>query len=175
MKKNYLITTLIIVSLFLGTWAYIKAEGQQITICVKKNNLVYVVGEDFMQKDCKKADSLLSWNAAGQKGEKGDVGPQGPAGTMSTPIIVTNLITSNENIPTGAKVRAEANCPSGSFILGGGAQVSYDLPNLYQDVKVAISESYPSNSSSWVGVGTVVRGPTASGKITVNTYAVCSN
>lgn len=66
-----------------GTFAYTKAEGNQITVCVKKSGLVYVIGEEFKRSECKKNDSLLSWNMTGiqgPKGDKGDMGPEGPQG-----------------------------------------------------------------------------------------------
>ncbi len=65
-----------------GTFAYIKAEGNQITVCVKKSGLVYVIGEEFRRSECKKNDSLLSWNTAGMQGLKGDKGDMGPQGTQ---------------------------------------------------------------------------------------------
>lgn len=67
---------------FAGTWTYIKAEGEQISVCVKKSGLVYVIGEDFKQADCKNNDSSLTWNITGPQGLKGDKGDTGERGLV---------------------------------------------------------------------------------------------
>ena len=94
MKANlYRISALFAVTAVasLGAWTYTQAEGDQIEVCVKKNGLIYVIGEEFKRNDCKKNDSLLSWNIQGipgpkgDKGDTGDVGPQGPKGDTFTP------------------------------------------------------------------------------------------
>jgi len=79
-NKKLLVLVFVVVALFLGTWAYTKAEGDQISMCVKKNGFVYVIGQDFRSEDCKKTDSLLSWNTSGQQGPKGDKGDTGLQG-----------------------------------------------------------------------------------------------
>lgn len=69
----------------LGAWVYTKAEGLTLEVCVKKSGLIYVIGEEFKRSECKKNDSLLSWNTAGiqgPKGDKGDTGITGPQGTQ---------------------------------------------------------------------------------------------
>lgn len=88
MKINtalYKVSSLVLFGLVIsaGTLAYTKAEGNQITVCVKKSGFVYVIGEEFKRDECKKNDSLLSWNTTGiqgQKGDKGDIGATGPQG-----------------------------------------------------------------------------------------------
>lgn len=85
MKINttlYKVSSLILFALVVvtGTIAYTKAEGNQITVCVKKNGLMYVIGGEFKKKDCKHEDSLFSWNTAGTQGPKGDIGDTGPQG-----------------------------------------------------------------------------------------------
>lgn len=46
-NKKFYIPFLVIVALFLGVWTYTRAVGSQITVCVKKSGLVYVIGQDF--------------------------------------------------------------------------------------------------------------------------------
>ncbi len=81
--KKFAVLFLGLAIVFAGTWTYIKADGQQISVCVKKSGFVYVIGENFRREECKKGDSFLSWNIAGiqgPKGDKGDTGEQGPVG-----------------------------------------------------------------------------------------------
>jgi hypothetical protein len=66
----------------LSAWTYTKAEGTTLEVCVKKSGLIYVIGEEFRRSECKKNDSLLSWNTAGIQGLKGDTGLQGPKGDV---------------------------------------------------------------------------------------------
>jgi len=86
MKKTILISVgcLSAVALIIGLWTYSQAnENTAISVCVKKSGLVFVVGDGFRREDCKKNESLLTWNIMGpkgQKGDKGDKGDQGPIG-----------------------------------------------------------------------------------------------
>ncbi|MDP3772516.1 MAG: collagen-like protein [bacterium] len=84
--KNYkliagVLFLLLIASMGFSVWRYTQAAGDEITICVKKNGLVHVIGEGFKRADCKKNESLLSWNMEGPQGPKGDKGDQGEQGT----------------------------------------------------------------------------------------------
>jgi hypothetical protein len=62
-----------------------------ITVCVKNNGLLYVIGEGFSRADCRSNDQLLSWNVGGTPGpqgpagEQGLTGPQGPVGPQGLP------------------------------------------------------------------------------------------
>jgi len=93
MNKHIFGLILALAVVFAGAWAYTKAAGEQISVCVKKSGLVYVIGSDFRRQDCRKNDSLLTWNITGPQGPKGDkgdrgepgpVGPQGEAGQGAT-------------------------------------------------------------------------------------------
>jgi hypothetical protein len=88
-KKSLMLVLVGFTVFFAGAWSYTRAEGEQISVCVKKSGLVYVIGDEFRRQDCKKNDSLLSWNITGtqgpkgdkgDKGDQGDVGPMGPQG-----------------------------------------------------------------------------------------------
>jgi len=81
-NKKFLIVSLLVITYFFGMWTYSRATGSQITVCVKKSGLIYVIGEDFKRTDCKKSDSLLSWNSEGVQGPKGDKGDQGDIGPI---------------------------------------------------------------------------------------------
>ena len=66
--------------LFVGAWAYTQAVGDEITACVKKDGSVHIIGDGFKREDCKKKETLLSWNMKGEKGDKGDIGEKGEKG-----------------------------------------------------------------------------------------------
>jgi len=82
MKK--IIVLFIGLSLVLGLWAYTKANGEEITVCVRRNGLMHVIGEGFRRTECRRNETLLSWNIGGEKGEKGDTGEKGEDGEDGT-------------------------------------------------------------------------------------------
>ncbi len=88
MKNKWIVSIIVMVFVAVfGVWTFIKAGGQQISVCVKNSGLVYVIGESFKRQDCKKNDSLLSWNIVGPqglKGNKGDIGPKGDTGEQGS-------------------------------------------------------------------------------------------
>ncbi|MEK7510569.1 MAG: collagen-like protein [Patescibacteria group bacterium] len=96
-------------------WTYIQANNGEITVCVKENGAMYLIGEGFKRTECKDKHKLLSWNIQGpqgEKGEKGDQGESGPQGPPGIPAIVLpeNLKPTPINkqfcfIPTGSGLR----------------------------------------------------------------------
>ena len=77
LNTKFIASFLAVITLFLGVYSYTKAVDSQITICAKKSGLVYIIGDEFRRADCRKNDSLLSWNTTGVKGPKGDKGDTG--------------------------------------------------------------------------------------------------
>lgn len=80
-----------------GFWTYSRAAGNTITACVEKDGDLYIIGDGFKRTECKKNDTLFSWNIVGPqgpKGDKGDSGEQGVQGQKGEPgsssIMVTN-------------------------------------------------------------------------------------
>jgi hypothetical protein len=80
---------------FFGHWFGDRGGGgsESLTVCVKNNGAMYVVGEGFRKADCKKNDRLISLDlqgpkgdkgSKGDKGEQGEPGPVGPAGIGGT-------------------------------------------------------------------------------------------
>jgi len=67
-------------SLVLGLWAYTKANGEEVTVCVGRNGLMHVIGEGFRRTECRRGETLLSWNTQGEKGDTGEQGEQGEKG-----------------------------------------------------------------------------------------------
>ena len=84
LSKTTIYTALIVVIAAMvaagGFWAYSRAAGDTITVCVQKDGLMHVVGGGFRRADCRKNESLLTWNIQGPQGPKGDKGDPGVAG-----------------------------------------------------------------------------------------------
>lgn len=196
-KPNLYIIGIII--LVLGIWSFTRAVDSQLTVCVRKDGTVHFVGSNYIRNDCRKGETLVTWNIIGPKGDKGDkgdagsqgqqgiAGPQGPQGLqgliglqglpglLSNTIIISNSVTSAQNIQGGFHVIADASCPSDKIMLSGGAQATLDVSELQTSARVALYGSYPSSTTTWRGIGTVVVGPTGQGSMTVTTYALCGN
>lgn len=60
------------VAFIVGLWSYSRATGDEITVCVKRNGMVYVIGEGFKNAKCQKNETLLSWNIQGPPGPSGN-------------------------------------------------------------------------------------------------------
>jgi len=75
-----IIVVFIGLSLVLGLWAYTKANGEEITVCVRRNGLMHVIGEGFRRTECRRNETLLSWNTQGEKGDTGEQGEKGEKG-----------------------------------------------------------------------------------------------
>lgn len=67
MKKTavILIISFVILGSVLGLWAYSKADGGTISVCVNKTGVMYMVGQGFIRNNCMKNDKLLTWNIQG--------------------------------------------------------------------------------------------------------------
>ena len=190
----------VVVALFLGTWAYTQAEGQQITMCVKKSGFVYVVGQDFRREDCKKTDSLLSWNTAGQQGPKGDkgdaglqgiqgeigpIGPKGDKGSDGEQGIQGEAGLQGEKGDTGISGYTivkntviatdggyiKAFCPLGMVPTGGGGYI--------RKGGGIVNDSHPIDPSEDDRMGWQINftrwWPVDLGPIDVTVYAICVN
>lgn len=83
LKNRLLLPGLLIAAaIFLGLRLYSRAEGEIITVCVKKDGLMHVIGAGFKRTQCNQNETLLSWNMQGPAGPKGDPGPAGPSGNV---------------------------------------------------------------------------------------------
>lgn len=63
--------------LFVGAWAYIQAEGEEILVCVNKVGIPRLVSST---NDCRRGERLVSWNKEGIKGDSGIDGKDGADG-----------------------------------------------------------------------------------------------
>ena len=71
-----------VVALSLFISPAVRAENLTITVCVKNNGAMYLIGESFVREDCRRTDRLLSWNIAGPQGPQGVAGVAGPGGAQ---------------------------------------------------------------------------------------------
>lgn len=86
--KKYILFSAISISLLLVILSYnfVKAQSEQITLCIKNSGLVFVMSERSKKAECTRNDQTLVFNKTGEqgpkgdKGENGDIGPQGPKG-----------------------------------------------------------------------------------------------
>ena len=80
MNKKVILFLGIVFVFVVGLWGYSKAVGNEITVCVTKAGTVHIIGSDFERAECKKNETLLTWNIVGPKGDKGDKGDTGLQG-----------------------------------------------------------------------------------------------
>ncbi|MDO8572720.1 MAG: hypothetical protein Q7S11_03045 [bacterium] len=99
LKYKYVSAVLIlgVAAFSLISWTLAQAASGIITVCVKKEGAMYMIGEGFKRADCKDNDQPISWNVtgpqgpqgipgvAGPVGAQGQTGPQGPAGVNGLP------------------------------------------------------------------------------------------
>lgn len=104
--------------LFILSWRYTHAAGTAITVCVRRDGLVYVIGDGFRRADCRRGDQLLTWNVQGPPGPQG---PAGPAGANGTPGAVGPQGPAGAVGPQGATGLAGANGADGTPGVAGPA------------------------------------------------------
>jgi hypothetical protein len=85
MKKSSILVFVGGIALLVGAWAYTQAEGEEIQACVNRAGLVRLLGYGFRGDECKRGETLVSWNQDGEKGEKGDKGDKGEKGDKGDP------------------------------------------------------------------------------------------
>ncbi|HRH31389.1 MAG TPA: hypothetical protein PK950_01865 [Candidatus Paceibacterota bacterium] len=118
----------------------------------------------------------------GDKGERGEQGLPGPAGSggsgetlavmrvMGTTSVYTEPSSGTGVSSAGAQVFSTATCPEGSFILGGGAEVTTSDTG---KEKVVLAASYPSDVYNWQATAAEVADLVAGKTMTLTAYAIC--
>lgn len=148
----------------LGTTMFIHAQGEQITICAKKSGLVYIIGDDFKRTECKKNDSLLSWDMSGVQGPKGDIGPQGIQGQKG------DVGPQGIQGPQGPAGASGAGSNPNHFISGNFAYLPYGPYILKTDGTVWRASNNPTTNPKF----TQESGPVTILPVTINQIAYWS-
>ncbi len=64
----------------LGSFVFVRAAGTDISMCVKTNGSVYLIGPSYSRQTCAGGDTLITFNTQGPAGPQGVAGPTGPQG-----------------------------------------------------------------------------------------------
>jgi hypothetical protein len=117
--------------------------------------------------DGKFAASVGQVGPAGAAGPQGGAGPQGPKGDTGAPgapgLSALQIVTANSaSNNTGGLKEAEATCPSGKKVVGGGAQ-PVSSPAYF-------ASGYPVSDNAFHAVGNSPAGPAFS----VRAFAICA-
>ncbi len=156
--------------------------------CVNYDGEIYIVGEIFKSKNCKKGDKEFTINSSNQtgtqglqgemgpKGEKGDRGEQGIQGTPGEKgeqgLAGTNGLSGWEKISTSSADTTEQlktvtlTCPENKKVLSGGFVVNSSTVTFYT------VSNFPSADNAWTT--SVHRSSTAT-PWNLTAYAICAN
>jgi hypothetical protein len=94
-------------------------------------------------QSCRKGETALDWNQQGPPGPQGVAGPQGPQGAPG--ISGYEVVVDREtlfNIVAEDIAAAQAACPQGKTVLGGGA-------NTLQGAELSLKTSGPTVPGAW--------------------------
>ena len=111
--------------------------------------------------------------ATGPIGPAGPVGATGPVGTVRSSRLVTGALAQTEaDPPVGTLLAAVAQCPSGTFLLSGGATVSTTGGS---GSGVKLQSSAPASGQAW-DTRAVVSGKVPPGlAMTLRAFALCGS
>ncbi len=146
------------------------ADGNVIQACVNNTNgnVRIVSGSD----ECRQPEHPLSWNIQGPPGPTGPIGPTGPTG----PPGVSDLQRVEFSSANTAEMHknAFANCPAGTLVVGGGAQVFMSGAGVVNG-PVAIKKSFPDKEMDGWAATAEAMGPLPAGQTWfLNAYALCA-
>lgn len=159
--------------------------------CVNYEGEVYIVGEIFKSKNCKKGDKEFTMNTSGQsgtqgpqgetgpkgdkgdkgdqgtqgiqgeKGEKGDTGSTGASGVSGWEKISTTSASTTEQLKT-----VTLTCSENKRVLSGGFVVNSSTVTFYT------VSNYPSADNAWT---TSVHRSSTTTPWDLTVYAICAN
>ena len=124
----------------------IAKDSDVIQACAKQNSGALRIVET--PGDCLASEVAVSWNASGPAGTPGPAGPPGPPGSR---VSYSNGYSEHKAVPPGSFRFAEAICPSGTQVVGGG----YATQNVSTALLVP-TNSYPIGKGDGRGAWYVV-------------------
>jgi hypothetical protein len=120
-----LLATTALLALAAGmAYAAIPDSNGVVQACYQKVNGQLRVIDTSKGGSCNASETALSWNqtgppgAKGTTGAKGATGPPGPAGALESVQVVSDSVAG-----IGGFVTLFVNCPAGTTLTGGGAQI----------------------------------------------------
>jgi hypothetical protein len=125
-----------------------------------------VSGDSLIQKGSLSGNRLQNHTLTGTQinvGKLGTVPNATKAG--SAPISKLTYVTVNSNAPAGEVASSTATCPAGTFVIGGGGQISDP-----EQGAVYVNDSYPNGTAGW----TADFGNLYSSAVAVTTTAICA-
>jgi hypothetical protein len=122
---------------------------------------------DVLNGSLKAVDFAPGQLPAGPAGPAGPQGPAGPAGPQGAPGVAALeiVMASTASDSTGSKI-AEATCPGGKVLVGGGARIVGAAGN------TALDESYPLSQVKWRATATEVNVTGVNWR--VDAFAICA-
>jgi hypothetical protein len=128
-----------------------------------------VSGNSLIKKGSLSGNRLQNHTLTGTQinlGKLGTVPNATKAATAGSAAISTlTYVTVNSNAPVGVFAPSTAACPSGTFVIGGGGQVTNP-----EGGAVYVEDSYPSGTSGW----TVDFANGYTSAVAVTTTAICA-
>ena len=67
-QKNPIVSIILgftIIAFVLGLWTYLYAESDKISACATKTGSLYLIGNNFLKKECSKNHTPISWGTQG--------------------------------------------------------------------------------------------------------------
>src|SRR3989344_6018083 len=79
--KTLAVIGVVLLAVSLLVWQARAAEDESLTLCFRRNGLVFAVGDGFRRADCRHNERLVTLNlGGGLPGPEGPVGDKGPTG-----------------------------------------------------------------------------------------------
>ena len=122
-----------------------------------------VSGNSLIKKGSLSGNRLQSHSLTGTQINLGKLGTVPKAGSAS--ISKLTYVTVNSNAPSGVVGPSTATCPAGTFVIGGGGQVSD-----FEEGQAIVGDSYPNGTAGW----TVDFLNASSSAVPVTTTAICA-
>lgn len=142
-------------------------EVQQLTVCVKYNGLMYVIGQGFTKADCRQNDQLISFSY-GSTGATGITGATGPIGATGISGLDGPTGPTGSQGPTGATGFQGTTGPQGPTGVSGVSNYERVVGTMSPDdelLKTAVADC-PSGKKV-IGGGFLTDNRSDSGEIAV--------